>query len=128
MSRNMTAIAGALCLAVLATAPGEAKVVGMNQPAQSVTAARFAGLPASQRAAWSAYLAKSIAAMHADKAVLAAERSVGTPVPPAPETGNGLLTMPLAYGPTAMSRRAHGCRRPCLCSSGSHDSIPICTP
>ncbi len=89
------AIAGAMCLAVLPTAPGAARVVGMNQPAQSVTAARFAGLPVSQRAAWSAYLAKSIAAMHADKAVLAAERSAGTPVPPAPETGNGLLTMPL---------------------------------
>ncbi len=95
MTRIAAAIAGAVCLATLPSAPAAAKIVGMNQPAQSVTAARLAGLPATQRPAWTAYLARSDAAMRADKAALAAERRPGAPVPPAPATGNGLLTMPL---------------------------------
>jgi len=76
-------------------APVAAKVIGMNQPAESVTAARIATLPPAQRAAWSAYLARSQAAMRADKAALAAERVPGAPIPADPPSGNGVLTMPL---------------------------------
>ena len=85
----------ASCLAILHTVPAQAKVVGMNQPAESVTATRIAALPPSQRGVWTAYLARSQAAMRTDKARLAAERKPGMAIPPAPGTGNGVLTMPL---------------------------------
>jgi len=90
----------ALSVATMLTGmPAAAKVVGMNQPAESVTPARIATLPPAQRAAWSAYLARSQAAMRADKAALAAERKPGVPVPAAPAGGNGVLTMPLDRAP-----------------------------
>ena len=85
----------ASCLAVLHPVPAQAKVVGMNQPAESVTATRIAALPPSQRGVWTAYLARSQAAMRTDKARLTAERKPGMAIPPAPGTGNGVLTMPL---------------------------------
>jgi len=98
VTRTRTAILtiGAMsCLSVVQATPAAAKVVGMNQPAESVTAARIAALPVGQRGVWTAYLVRSQAAMRADKAALAAERRPGAPVPPAPATGNGVLTMPL---------------------------------
>ncbi len=88
-------IGTASCLTLLQPATVQAKVVGMNQPAESVTAARIAALLSSQRGVWTAYLARSEAAMRTDKARLAAERRPGMAVPPAPGTGNGVLTMPL---------------------------------
>ncbi len=83
------------CLAAVQAIPAAAKVVGMNQPAESVTAERIAALPAARRGIWTAYLARSQAAMRVDKATLAAERKPGVAVPAAPATGNGVLTMPL---------------------------------
>ncbi|WP_294290128.1 pectate lyase [uncultured Sphingomonas sp.] len=75
--------------------PVTGRVIGMNQPAEPVTAARIARLPAKDRTAWSAYLLRSQAQMSVDKAALAAERRAGAPVPPQPATGNGEKTMPL---------------------------------
>ena len=88
-------IGTASCLAAIPAPPVTAKVVGMNQAAESVTAARIAALPSARRGVWTAYLARSNAAMRADKAALAAERKPGLAIPPAPPTGNGVLTMPL---------------------------------
>ena len=83
-----------LALAAVSTASWAA-VVGTNVPAQPLTAARIATLPSRERGPWTRYLARSQAAMKADKAAFAAERRSGqTPPPPAPE-GNGARTMPL---------------------------------
>lgn len=85
---------GALTASTTLT-PVAARVIGMNQPAEPVTAARIALLPVKDRAVWSAYLARSQAQMRADKAALAAERKPGMAIPPQPATGNGERTMPL---------------------------------
>ena len=57
----------------------EARVIGSMIPAAPITEARIATLPAAERAAWTAYLAKSRALMAADKAALAAERDSRRP-------------------------------------------------
>jgi hypothetical protein len=62
----------ALCVAVASQV--QATVVGVSQPAPSLTAARIAKLPASQRAAWTAYLERSHQQEMRDRAALAAER------------------------------------------------------
>ncbi|HEX4739565.1 MAG TPA: pectate lyase [Allosphingosinicella sp.] len=83
-----------LALAAVSTVSWAA-VVGTNVPVQPLTEARVAALPAPGRAAWARYLARSRAAMQADKAAFAAEVATArTPPPPAPE-GNGARTMPL---------------------------------
>ncbi|MGI4718183.1 MAG: pectate lyase [Janthinobacterium lividum] len=63
---------GVLCLALPAIC--QAATLGTMAPAQPLTEARIAALPDQQRrAAWAAYLARSRAAMEADKAALLAE-------------------------------------------------------
>jgi PelA/Pel-15E family pectate lyase len=67
-----------LMAALLALAlPATAAVIGTMTPAQPVTPTRIAALPADQQTAWRDYLARSQAAMAADKAALAAERNGG---------------------------------------------------
>jgi len=85
-----------LLAALLALAlPATAAVIGTMTPAQPVTATRFAALPSSEQAAWRDYLARSQAAMAADKAALAAERDGGPgPVSAAPHL-KGESGMPL---------------------------------
>ncbi|GAA0528010.1 PelA/Pel-15E family pectate lyase [Rhizomicrobium palustre] len=62
-------------------APAYAAVIGQNVPAEAITAARIAALPADQQKAWRDYLARSEAQKKADKAALAAEREGLTQFP-----------------------------------------------
>ncbi|MFC0250406.1 pectate lyase [Massilia consociata] len=89
---------GVLCLALPAI--GQAATISTMTPAQPLSEARVATLPAAQRASWTAYLARSRALMAADKAVLQAEHSnpAGTPARPHPAAGDG--DMPL-HAPAA---------------------------
>lgn len=82
---------------LLAILPGiaSAAVIGHMAPAEPVTDARIAMLPAAQQAAWHAYLARSQALEAADASALAAERA-GGPAPADPAEGrNGGAGMPL---------------------------------
>jgi PelA/Pel-15E family pectate lyase len=82
-------------LGVLAVAPLHSAVIGTSKPAESITPARIAMLPAKDRAAWTAYLERSQKQMEVDKATLAAERKPGEPEPPLPKEGFSARTMPL---------------------------------
>jgi PelA/Pel-15E family pectate lyase len=80
----------ALCLALPAIS--QAAVLGTMTPAEPVSEARIAASPPAQRAAWTAYLARSRALMAADKAALLAEKAspdagAGRPHSTAPENG-----------------------------------------
>lgn len=89
----------AILLATAATPLGAA-IIGHMTPPTSLTPEKVAGLPADARAAWNAYLARSVTAMARDKAVLAAERRAATPIPPAPPEAKGHPnTMPLDRDP-----------------------------
>jgi PelA/Pel-15E family pectate lyase len=70
-------------------------VIGTSKPAESITAARIATLPAKDRAAWIAYLERSQKQMQVDRAALAAERAPGVPEPALPKEGFSARTMPL---------------------------------
>lgn len=72
---------------------GHAAVIGKNQPAQSLTLERLNELPASERAAWAAYIKRSQAQMQLDRAALAAELSPGQTPPPPPEAGSGHMPL-----------------------------------
>jgi len=86
------------CLAVTATAPAIAGVIGRMTPPPSLTVDRLSVMPPADRAAWQAYIARSSTAMARDKAALAAERRglAAIPAPP-PEGKTG--TMPLDRDP-----------------------------
>jgi PelA/Pel-15E family pectate lyase len=76
-----------------------AGIVGRQQPAEPISAARIARLPSGQQAEWAAYLRRSDMLMAADKAQLAAERR-GQPAPPLPTKGpSGSGGMPLDRDP-----------------------------
>jgi PelA/Pel-15E family pectate lyase len=82
-------------LSLLAATPLFSAVIGTSRPAESITAARIATLPAKDRAAWAAYLERSQKQMQIDRATLAAERTAGAPEPPLPKEGFSARTMPL---------------------------------
>jgi len=82
-------------LSLLVTTPLSSAVIGTSKPAESITAARIATLPAKDRAAWTAYLERSQKQMQIDRATLAAERTAGAPEPPTPKEGFSARTMPL---------------------------------
>ena len=86
-------------LGLLVTAPLSSAVIGTSKPAESITAARIATLPAKDRAAWAAYLERSQKQMQIDRATLAAERAAGTPEPQLPKEGFSARTMPLDRDP-----------------------------
>ncbi|WP_423605732.1 pectate lyase [Sphingomonas sp. MS122] len=67
--------------------PAGADVIGHMAPPEALTEARLATLPAGQREAWRAYLARSAALMAADKAALVAERRSLPAIPPSPAAG-----------------------------------------
>lgn len=93
-------ILAAALLSAAATLPMPAhpEVVGHMTPAEPLTEARIAAIipigDVRQRQAWQSYLARSQAAMAADKAALEAERRPGAPPPPAPAAGSA-KSMPL---------------------------------
>jgi PelA/Pel-15E family pectate lyase len=82
---------------VLSATPqcAQAAIVGTNQPAQAISAARIAALPVAERAAWQAYLARSEAQRRADRAALATERKPGQTIPPPPDEDARSNSMPL---------------------------------
>jgi len=82
-------------LALLAATPLSSAVIGTSKPAESITPARIAMLPAKDRAAWTAYLERSEKQMQIDRATLAAERTPGAPEPPLPKEGFSARTMPV---------------------------------
>jgi PelA/Pel-15E family pectate lyase len=82
-------------LSLLVTTPLSSAVIGTSKPAESITAARIATLPAKDRAAWTAYLERSQKQMQIDRSTLAAERTAGAPEPPTPKEGFSARTMPL---------------------------------
>jgi PelA/Pel-15E family pectate lyase len=84
-----------LSVAALLGASAPAGVIGHNVPAEAITAARIAKLPADSRAAWTAYLTQSDAQRAADKAALAAERKGLATIPAAPAGHGHDATMPL---------------------------------
>lgn len=69
-----------LFLSAAAPLPPATEVIGQMVPAEPISEARIAQLPADQQPAWRAYLAKSQALMAADKAAFAAERAAGGPM------------------------------------------------
>lgn len=87
------------CLSAVASGAfasgASAAVIGTNEPAQAITAARIAALPIAQRTAWQAYLERSQAQRLADRAALAAERKPGLAVPPPPQEDAHSNSMPL---------------------------------
>ena len=79
----------------LATA-AQADILRQNVSAQSLTAARIAGLPEPQRHPWAVYLDRSHAQALLDRATLTAELPAGSTVPPPPiASGGGLQYLPL---------------------------------
>ena len=93
-------------LSLLAATPLSSAVIGMSKPAESITIARIATLPAKERAAWTAYLERSQKQMQIDKATLAAERTAGAPEPPLPKEGFSARSMPLNRTSTAHVERS----------------------
>ncbi len=89
---RQTALLGALCLALPVIS--QAAILSRMTPAQPLTEARIAALPAAERAAWLAYLARSRALMDADQAALGAERPDPAGLP-ARALGAGDGSMPL---------------------------------
>lgn len=67
--------------------PAGAEVIGHMTPPEALTEASLAKLPAAEREAWRAYLARSAALMAADKAALIAERRGLPAIPPGPGEG-----------------------------------------
>jgi len=92
----MTAAPRLALLALVLSSSVFGAQIGTIPPAQDLTVERIAALPAADRAAWSAYLARSEAQGKADRAALAAERKglATWPAPPATR-GDGAATMPL---------------------------------
>jgi PelA/Pel-15E family pectate lyase len=82
-----------LCLAV----PAPAKVIGTMTPADAVSEARIASLPAPQHVPWIRFWKQSQARMAADKAALAAERKGLDVIPAGPPSGS-TKNMPLNRG------------------------------
>lgn len=85
----------AALLALACSASAFAAQIGVIPPAEPLTAARVGALPAEQRSAWQAYLARSDAQRAADQAALAAERQGLAQIPPPAASGNGAASMPL---------------------------------
>ena len=86
------------CLATTIATPVAAVVIGHMTPPPSLTPARLAGLAPAAKSAWTAYIARSDAAMARDKAALAAERQ-GLATIPAPPPEGKTATMPLDRDP-----------------------------
>ena len=72
-----------------------ASTVGISQPAPSITQQRIDKLPASQRAAWTAYLERSHQQEMRDRASLAAERKGLATIPPLPREQFNAWSVPL---------------------------------
>jgi PelA/Pel-15E family pectate lyase len=88
---SRTGVIAAICLAF--AAPAFSAVIGANTPAPEVTAARLGELPATQRAAWADYIARSQQQEQFDRNTLAAELRPGEAAPPPPVAGSGKMPL-----------------------------------
>lgn len=95
--RNARRIVSLLAIAAIAATSFAAKVVGVSQPAPSLTQARIDELPKAQRADWTAYLQRSTAQEQADRSALAAERKGLAEIPPRPAERGYPNSMPLDH-------------------------------
>jgi PelA/Pel-15E family pectate lyase len=88
-------------VSLVVSSPLAATVVGVSQPAPSLTHARVdaAKLPAAQRAAWTAYLDRSHLQEMRDRAWLAAERKDLATIPPLPKEQFNARSIPLDREP-----------------------------
>jgi PelA/Pel-15E family pectate lyase len=85
-----------LAASLTAVAPlAQAAVIGQNTPAEDISAARIAKLPADQQKAWLDYLTRSETQKKADKAALAAERVGLSTIPDVPHGHGHDASMPL---------------------------------
>ncbi|HSI16215.1 MAG TPA: pectate lyase [Sphingomonas sp.] len=84
-----------VALAMTPVSIAGAAVIGHMTPAEPITADRIARAPQDERAAWSAYLARSQRLMAADRAALAAERAQGAVASSPPAGPSGSAGMPL---------------------------------
>jgi len=83
-------------LALAASFSLEAAVIGASTAAPPLTTARIEALPHAQRAAWLAYLDRSVQQMRADRAALAAElRRAGMTEVIVPPSGGAARSIPL---------------------------------
>jgi hypothetical protein len=85
----------ALIFCLVALLPLHASVIGVSQPAESLTVARVMTLSPAQRGPWLAYLKRSDAQKAADKRVLAEERAAMKETPPLPIQGSSARSVPL---------------------------------
>ena len=92
-----------LIIVLFALASLNASVIGTSKPTDSITAERIAALPATDRAAWSAYFDRSKKQMLVDRAALAAERTPGGLTPSLPKEGRAASSIPHLHG-TAPTR------------------------
>ena len=101
----------ALLLAVFSVTPlAFAAIIGTNPPAQSLTAARIALLPAAQQPAWNSYLSRSDRQLHTDQVFLRNEmRKHGLKESTLPPSGRSTSSMPLGK-PVAWYGEAEGQR------------------
>lgn len=90
----LSRLAASLALAFAAASTFAAQI-GVIPPAEPLTAERVAALPAAQRGAWQAYLARSDAQRAVDQAALVAERKGLAQLPAPPASGNSPASMPL---------------------------------
>ena len=85
----------AFAFAVAVALPLHASVIGVSKPAQSPTEARVMTLPAGQQGPWLDYIHRSATQEKVDRAEMARERAGMTPIPPLPQQGNSVRTIPL---------------------------------
>jgi PelA/Pel-15E family pectate lyase len=90
-SSKRVCLISTMCLVLAAPASGA--VIGANTPAPEVSAERLGELPAAQRAAWAAYIARSYKQQQFDRATLAAELQPGEAAPPPPVAGSGKMPL-----------------------------------
>jgi Pectic acid lyase len=89
----------AFTLFLLVLLPLHASVLGVSKAAEALTEARVMTLPVAQRGPWFDYLKRSAEQMHADKAVLAAERVGLKEIPPLPKQHFSARSIPLHRAP-----------------------------
>jgi PelA/Pel-15E family pectate lyase len=82
-----------LVVPILFCAQLHAAVIGVSQPADSITVKRIAALPAKERAAWMAYLKRSEEQMRVDRATLAAELKPGETALAQPKEGRSAMSL-----------------------------------
>ncbi len=99
IARRKTVL-GLAGLILCGAAAAGASIIGNNPPAQSLTRARIEQLPAAERSAWLAYMARSERQRQSDKDTFAAElKRAGITTPTDPPHGYSAGSIPLDRDP-----------------------------